>query len=132
MHQSQRAVDILEHADGVGDHDVVERSLDRSQRRRIFHVTQDKIEIGMQLVGPGDGPGAEIDADPVGRLQRREQIAAAAAQFQHPLARWNQEPHELAVVFVIGGIELAPAIQLVAVGLEVVEQIPLPLTGKLQ
>ncbi len=79
----------------------------------------------MQLVGLGDGLGAEIDADAVGRLQRREQISAAAAQFQHPLARRNQEPHELAVVLVIGCVELAPAIQFIAVGLEMVEQVTL-------
>jgi hypothetical protein len=36
--------------------------------------------------------------------------------------------HELAVIFMVGGIELAPAIQLVAVHLKVVEQISLALT----
>ena len=90
------------------------------------------MQIGMTGVGLGDGLGAEIDADAVGRLQRGQQIAAAAAQFQHPLARRNQESHELQIVFVIGGVEFAPAIQLVAIGLEMVEQIALALAGKLQ
>ena len=81
MHQPQRAVDVLEHADGVGDHDVVERPLDRGQRRRIFGVAQDELQIGMQFPGPGNGLGAEIDADAVGRLQRGEQVPPAAAQF---------------------------------------------------
>ena len=107
MHQPQCPVDVLEHADGVGDHDVVERSLDRGQRRRIFHVAQNEIELGMQLLGLGDGLGAEIDADAVGWLQRREQISPAAAQFQHPLSGRNQELHELAVVFAVGSVELA-------------------------
>ena len=129
MHQPQGAVDVLEHADGVGDHDVIERPLDAGQRRRIFDVAQHEMQIGMQLVGPGDGPGAEIDADAAGRLQRGEQVAPAAAQLQHPLAGRNQELHELAVVVVIGGIEFAPAVQFVAIGLEMVEQIALALTG---
>ena len=65
MHQLQRVVDILEHADGVGDHDVVERSFDRSQRRRILRVAQDKMQIGMQRCSLGDSLRAEIDADAV-------------------------------------------------------------------
>ena len=68
MHQSQRAIDILEHADGVGDHDVIERPFDRTQRRRIFHIAQNKIQIGMTGIRLGDGLGAEIDADAVGRV----------------------------------------------------------------
>ena len=116
MHQPQRAVDILEHADGVGNHDVIERPFDGGQRRRILDVAEHEIQIGIQRVGLGDDLGAEIDADAVGRLQRGEQMSAAAAQFQHPLAGRNQEPHELAIVLVIGGIEFAPAILLVEAG----------------
>ena len=98
MHPPQRAIDVLEHADGVGDHDVIERPLDRGQRRRIFDITQDEMQIGMQLSGAGNGPGAEIDTDAVGRLQRGQQFSSAAAQFQHPLAGGNQKSHELPVV----------------------------------
>jgi hypothetical protein len=88
------------------------------------------MQLGMPGVGLGDGLGAEIDAEAVGRLQRGQQIAAAAAQFQHPLAGRDQKPHELLIVFVVSGVELAPAIQIVAVGLLMVEQIPLALAGK--
>ena len=132
MHQSQCAVDVLEHADGVGDHDIVERPLDRGQRRRIFDVAQDEMQIGMQVVGLRNRLGAEIDADAVGRLQRGEQIPAAAAQFQHPLAGRNQKSHEFPVVFAIGGVELASVILFSATGFELVEQSPLSLAGKLR
>jgi hypothetical protein len=132
MHQPQRAVDILEHADGVGDHDIIEGTLDPLQRRRILHIAQHEIQLGVTGVGLGDGLGAKIDADAVRRPQRGEQIPAAAAQFQDPLARRNQESHEFLIVFVVGGVEFAPAIQFVAIGLEMVEQIPLALAGKLQ
>jgi hypothetical protein len=121
MHQPQRAIDVFEHADGIGDHDVIERPLDRSQRRRIFGVAQNKMQGGIELPGFGDGPGAEIDADAVGRLQRREQISPAAAQFQNLLAGRNQESHELAIAFAIGGVELAPMILFAAGGFELVE-----------
>jgi hypothetical protein len=77
----------------------------------------------MQLLGPGNGLGAEVDADAVGRRQRGEQLTAAAAQFQHPLAGRYQEAHELAVVLAIGGIVLARAVQFVAVGLEVPQKL---------
>ena len=98
----------------------------------IFHVAQDKIQVGVTGIRLRDGLGAEIDADAVGRLQRSEQISATAAEFQHPLAGRNQKLHELAIVFVIGGVEFAPAIQLVAIGLEMIEQIALALAGQLQ
>jgi hypothetical protein len=42
------------------------------------------------------------------------------------LAGRNQEAHELLIVFVVGGIELAPAIQLIDIGLAVIEQFTLP------
>ena len=124
MNQLQRPVDVLEHADRVGDHDVIERALDRGQRRRIFHVAQDKMKIGMQLPGPGNGPGAEIDADAVRRFERGEQFAATTAQFQHPLARRNQKSHEFPVVFAIGSIELAAAILFIETGFDVLLEFP--------
>ncbi len=90
------------------------------------------MQIGMQLFGLGDGLGAEIDADAVGRLQRGEQISAAAAQFQHPLAGRNQKSHELPVVFAVGGIELAPAILLVQIGFDVVQKFSFPQIAELR
>ena len=81
----------------------------------------------MAGVRRGDGLGAEIDADAVGGFQRGEQVAAAAAQFQHPLAGRDQEPHELVVVLVVCGIELAPAVDLVDIGLVMLKQVPLAL-----
>ncbi|OIQ65115.1 hypothetical protein GALL_533300 [mine drainage metagenome] len=79
MYQPQRAVDILEHPDGVGDHDVIKRALDSRQRSGIFHVTEDKMQIGMQFLGVRNIPGTEIDPDAVRRLQCGEQISAPAA-----------------------------------------------------
>jgi hypothetical protein len=126
MHQRERAVDVLEHADGIGDHDVVERSFDRGQRRRILDVAEHKIETGMTLFRPAQGLGAEIDADAVSWLKRGQQIASAAAQFQHPLARRNQKSHELEVVFVVGGVEFAPAFLLIEARFDFFHQLPFP------
>jgi hypothetical protein len=67
LYEAQRAIDVLEHADGVGDHDVIERSLDCGQRRRILDVAENKMEPGMLLPGAVNGPGAEIDPDAIGR-----------------------------------------------------------------
>jgi hypothetical protein len=58
--------------------------------------------------------------------------AAAATQFQHPLAGRNQEAHELVVVFVIGSVEFSPTVEFVDIGLVMITQITLALTGKLQ
>ncbi len=132
MHPSQCAVDVLEHADGVGDHDIVERPLDRGQRRRIFDVAEGEMQIGMQLLGLRNGPGAEIDANAVGRLQRGEQFAATAAQFQHPLAGRNQKSHELPVVFAVSGVELAPAIPVIQAGFDVFQEFRLPQIAELR
>src|SRR6185437_13067362 len=74
--------------------------------------------------------GAEIDPDAAGRLECREQLAGAAAQFEHALARWNQEPHELDVVGVIGLVDLAPALGLVEARLDLLHQLLLARIGK--
>ena len=124
VHQPQRAVDVLEHADGVGDHDVVERSLDGRQRLRIFGVAQDEMQVGMTGVGPDNGLRAEIDPDAVGGPQRRQHVAAAAAQLEHALARRNQELRELQVVFTVSGVEIAPAKLLAGASLGLVQQHP--------
>jgi hypothetical protein len=100
---------------------VIERPLDSGQRRRIFRVAQDEMQMGIQRVGLGNGCSAEIDADAVGRLQRSEQSSIAAAQFQHPLSRWDQEPHEFLVALAISGVELAAAILFSGMGFELVE-----------
>jgi hypothetical protein len=132
LHQPQRAIDILEHADGIGKHDVVERALDTIKRLRIFHVAEDENQFRMPGVRLGNRRGAEIDADAIGRFQAGEQVATAAAQFQHPFAGRNQKLHEFEVVLMVGGVELAPAIELIAIGLEMFEQIALALAGELQ
>ena len=132
MNHPQRAVDVLEHADSIGDDDVIERPIDRSQNVRIFDVAQHKIEIGTTGIRFRNRLGTEIDADAKRRLQRSEQIAAAAAQFQYPLAGRNQEAHELVVVFVIGSVEFSPAVEFVDIGLVMITQITFALTGKLQ
>jgi hypothetical protein len=120
-------VDVLEHADGIGNDDVVERPFDRRQRCGILDVAEQETEIGMAGVRGGDRRGTEIDADAVGGLQRGEQVAVAATQFQHPLAGRDQEPHELVVVLVVCGIDLAPAVDLVDVGFVMLKQVPLAL-----
>ncbi len=67
MDQPQRAVNILEHADGVGDHDVVERPLDSLERRRILGVAEHEMQFGVTGICLLDRLGPEIDADAVGR-----------------------------------------------------------------
>ena len=90
------------------------------------------MQIGMQLIGLGDGLGAEIDADAVGRLKRGEQLSPAAAQLQHPFAGRDQKSHELPVVFAIGGIEPVPAILLVQIGFGVFQEFPFPQIAELR
>ena len=131
MHVAQGVVDVLEHADRVGDHDVIERTFDRGQRFRLFHVTQHELQIRMGCPGLGDGRLAEIDADAVGGLQRRKQVAATAAQFQHPLSRRHQEPHKLLIFLIICRIDAAPFLLLVDMRLDVLQQLPLaPIVGQ--
>jgi len=132
MHQPQRRIDILEHADGVGDHDVIERSFDRTERGGILDVAQHEMEVRMQLIGLRNGPRAEIDANAVSRRKRGEQIASATAEFQYPLARRDQEAHELEIVFVVGGVEFPPALQFVDIAFEVVDKSALALRGQLK
>jgi len=75
--QPQGAVDVLEHADGIGDHDVIERPLDRGQRPRILDIAQHEIKLGVPRVRLGNRLRAEIDADAIGRLERRQERAPA-------------------------------------------------------
>jgi hypothetical protein len=82
----------------------------------------------MQLVSFGDRLCTEVDANSIRRFQRCQQVAAAAAQFKNPLAGRNEEFHELEIVFVVGGVELAPAIEFIAVGLKMLDEVALPLS----
>ncbi len=83
------------------------------------------MQIGVTGVRLRNSLGAEIDTDAVGRLQCSEQISATAAELQDSLAGRNQKLHELAIVFVVGGIEFAPAIELIDIGFVVIEQFAL-------
>jgi hypothetical protein len=80
----------------------------------------------MQSPGRGNGLGTEIDTDAIGWLERGEQLAATAAQFQHPFAGRKQKPHELSVIFAIGSIELATAILFIEIGFDVLQKFLFP------
>ena len=84
------------------------------------------MQVGIKFASPGDRFRAEIDADAVGRLKRGQQIAAAAAELQHSLARRDQKSHELAVVLAIGGVEVVPVVALIQCRLDVFPEFILP------
>src|SRR5215472_17893302 len=95
MDQPQRAVNVLEHADGVGDHDVIERTFYPRKRRRLLDIVEHEGEAGMPRSRALNRLRAEVDADTIAGFKRGEQIARAAAELQHPLARRYQEAHVL-------------------------------------
>jgi hypothetical protein len=97
----ERFVDVLEHPDGIGDHDIVEGALDRRKRRLILHVAQHEVELRVAPLRLRDGLGTEVDADAVGWRKRGKRIAPAAAEFKHALSRRDQEPHEPGVFGVV-------------------------------
>ncbi len=120
--QPQRAVDVLEQPDGVGEHDVVERALDRGERRRILDIAEHEVEMRVVQPCPLHRLFAEIDADTVGRLQCSQHVSATAAELEHAFAGRNQKAHELAVVVVIGGVEPAPALDVLERGIHALAQ----------
>jgi hypothetical protein len=61
----------------------------------------------------------------MGRLKRGEQRSTAAAQFQNPLARWNQELHEFPVILTIGSVELVAVLLSIQIGFDIVEKFQL-------
>jgi hypothetical protein len=85
------------------------------------------VQLRIKRLGLRDRLRAEVDADTEGRLQRRQHVPAAAAEFEHPLALRHQKPHELAVVVVIGDVEFAPAFDLIEIGFDLIEQFPFSL-----
>jgi len=120
--QPQRAVDVLEHADGVSEHDVVERAFDILQGRGVLDVAEHEVEMRVKQLCALNGFRAEVDADAIGRLQRRQHVPGAAAELEHTLARWNKEAHELAVVVMIGRVKPAPALDLLQCGIDALAQ----------
>jgi hypothetical protein len=121
--QPQRAVDILPHADGVGDHDVVERPFDRLQGRRILGIAEHEAEMRIARSGAIERPLSKVDADAMRRRERCQEFAGAAAKLEHALARRNQETHEFEIVGVIGLVDPAPALGLVEASLDVRPQL---------
>ena len=69
MHKLQCAIDIFKHADRVGNHDVIKRTLKGGQDGRIFRVTQNEMQTGVKFAGPGDRPRAEINPYSMGGPQ---------------------------------------------------------------
>ncbi len=132
MNQPQRGIDILEHADRVGDHDIVERALDCVQCGRIFDIAQHEIQIGISGFRLGNRIGAEIDPYAARWLQRGEQISATAPKLQHALARRNQKLHELQVALAVSRVEPPRTVEFIAIGLEVPEQLSFPGVAWLQ
>jgi hypothetical protein len=59
-------------------------------------------------------------------------VTAAAAELEHAFARRDQKSHELAIVLVIGGVEFAPTLGRIEIGLDALEQVPLSLTVDLR
>jgi hypothetical protein len=79
----------------------------------------------MQLPGPGNRPGGEINADAVGRLQGRQQFSMPTPQFQNAFPGRNQKSHEVAVIFAVRSIEPAAA-TLTRTGFGVVQEFAFP------
>jgi len=87
----ERPLAIVEHADGIGDDDDVERTRQAGNRRGILGVADDEIERGMRRAGARDHRFRNIDADAFLGLQRREQPTGAAADLEHAQPFRNQE-----------------------------------------
>ena len=83
MQIAEGSLDVIEEADCVRQHNVVERTLDRRKERVVLGITDTKREIGLFASRPIDHLWAEIDADTNGRLQERQQITGAAADVEY-------------------------------------------------
>src|SRR5262245_31012508 len=108
MNQPQRLIDIFEHADGVGDDHVVERTFDILQRCRVLDVDDNELQMRMELPGPGNGLQTEVHADAVRWLKRGKRVSGAAAELQYALSRRDDELHESAVFIIILRIARTP------------------------
>lgn len=53
-------------------------------------VGNDEFEIGVCRAGARDHFGREVDADSMGRLERRKQVATAATHLDHPPGRADE------------------------------------------
>ena len=83
----QQSLHIREVIDEVGEQNVVERFF----RGEFEGIGELELEFGVALAREIKDRGAEIDAHSTRRPDRRQQIAEAAADLQHPPVRGNQK-----------------------------------------
>ena len=78
---------ILQRADRIEDEDVVERALQRFQRRGVFGIAFDEGEIGVALPRDPDVLAAEIYSDAMRWREARERVANAASDLEDATSR---------------------------------------------
>ena len=112
MQVGQRGLNVLQRADGVGQHDYVERPLQGVQNRRVLHVASDERQFGMIAARHLDHGLADVHAHSVPGLQANQQLTRGATELEHAQALGYQKLHEAPVVFVVKGVAGDPSVPL--------------------
>src|SRR6516225_1910202 len=83
MQVLERALAVVEGADGVDHQDDIERPAQFTHQRAVLDVADDECELRMCLACLGDHALAEIDTHAIRWTQLRQQVAAAASKLEH-------------------------------------------------
>ena len=69
MQLAQSGLDVVKHADGVGQDDIIERTFERTDEGFVLDVPDEKSVVGIKPFRLVDHGGAEIDAYAIGGFE---------------------------------------------------------------
>src|SRR5690349_20020532 len=98
MQRFDDALAVVQQSDSIGYDDHIKWARQRSDTFRIFDITLDEVQVLIFSASDLQHTGAEIDAYAKRWLERIEQVAGAAADFQHPEAGPHLELHVSLVI----------------------------------
>ncbi len=112
LQRRKRCLAVIQRADRIGKNDVVERSDQASDDRRILDVTENKSQMRVPAARLFEHCRAEVDANADQRLQCGQKIANAASKFENPRALRDEKAHIAAIVLIEISIPLDPQVAL--------------------
>ena len=84
------AFNIVSKTNEIGKHHIIKTLAER----KIFGISSAPLKMGIFFSSNTNHRGADINAEPAGRLEMRKQISRSRSNFQHAALFRNNEPQK--------------------------------------